>query len=130
MAPTGERHPTRRPWAIGVVAMFGVSVFVLVGLGSSAPWSPALSDLSLPPEIAQRSPQGAAVFEQKGCINCHSIAGVGGQRGPDLTQVGRRRSSDELTWRILNGGRNMPAYNTSLTPDDTKALVAFLSARR
>ena len=69
------------------------------------------------------------MFEQRGCINCHQIAGVGGQRGPDLTQVGGRLSADELTWRILNGGRNMPAYGTILSPQDVSALVEFLSTR-
>jgi ubiquinol-cytochrome c reductase cytochrome b subunit len=130
VAPTGERSPYRRPWAIGIVAMFGVSVAVLVGLGSAAPWSPELGDLALPPAVAQTSPAGAAVFEQKGCINCHRIAGVGGQRGPDLTYVGARLSTDQLTWRILNGGRNMPAYSTSLAPNDVDTLVAFLASRR
>jgi ubiquinol-cytochrome c reductase cytochrome b subunit len=129
VAPTGERSPRRRPWAIGVVAMFGLSVAVLVGLGSAAPWSPDLSDPPLPPSVVLSSPPGAALFEQKGCINCHRIAGVGGQRGPDLTQVGSQLTTDQLTWRILNGGRNMPAYGTSLTPRDVEALVAFLSAQ-
>jgi ubiquinol-cytochrome c reductase cytochrome b subunit len=134
VAPAGERSPRRRPWAIGIVVVFGVSVAALVNLGSSAPWSPDLGDLSLPAQVKQSlSPtaaQGAAVFEQKGCINCHRIAGVGGQRGPDLTRVGTRLSTDELTWRILNGGRNMPAYGSSLTPQDVSTLVGFLSSRQ
>jgi ubiquinol-cytochrome c reductase cytochrome b subunit len=74
--------------------------------------------------------QGAGVFEQRGCINCHQIAGVGGQRGPDLSHVGARLSSDELTWRILNGGRNMPAFGTILSPQETSALVEFLGTRQ
>jgi ubiquinol-cytochrome c reductase cytochrome b subunit len=132
VAPTGERSPRRRPWAVGIVVVFGVSVAALVNIGSIAPWSPDLGNLSLPAQVTQSlSPtaaQGAAVFEQKGCINCHRIAGVGGQRGPDLTQVGARLSTDELTWRILNGGRNMPAYGSTLTPQDASNLVAFLSS--
>jgi ubiquinol-cytochrome c reductase cytochrome b subunit len=132
VAPTGERSPRRRPWAVGIVVVFGVSVAALVNIGSIAPWSPDLGNLSLPAQVTQSlSPtaaQGAAVFEQKGCINCHRIAGVGGQRGPDLTQVGARLSTDELTWRILSGGRNMPAYGSTLTPQDASNLVAFLSS--
>ena len=135
IAPTGERSPRRRPWAVGVVAVFAVSVAALVNLGSSAPWSPVLAtDLSLPSTVTAgltpTAAQGAASFQQRGCINCHSIAGVGGQRGPDLTQVGARLTPDELTWRILNGGRNMPAYGAALTPEEVSALVEFLSARR
>jgi ubiquinol-cytochrome c reductase cytochrome b subunit len=134
VAPYGERSPRRRPWAVGIVAVFGVSVAALVSIGSSAPWSPDLGELALPAQVKQSlSPtaaQGAAVFEQKGCINCHRVADVGGRRGPDLSRVGAHLSMDELTWRILNGGRNMPAYGSSLTPQDTTALVEFLSARR
>ena len=71
--------------------------------------------------------QGAQLFETRGCLQCHQIAAVGGRRGPDLSKVGARLSPDQLTWRILNGGRNMPAYGTTLTPADTDALIAFLS---
>jgi ubiquinol-cytochrome c reductase cytochrome b subunit len=110
-------------------------VAALVNLGSSAPWSPDLvSNLALPSSVttglSPTAARGAQSFQQRGCINCHTIAGVGGERGPDLTQVGARLTPEELTWRILNGGRNMPAYGTALTPDEVSALVEFLSTRR
>ena len=73
---------------------------------------------------------GAALFDQKGCLACHVVTGVGGQRGPDLTEVGSRLSRDQLTWRILYGGNNMPAYGTNLRPDEVTALVDFLAAQR
>jgi ubiquinol-cytochrome c reductase cytochrome b subunit len=135
VAPFGERSPRRRPWAVGFVAVFGVSVVALVNIGSNAPWSPELVDnLMLPAEVKQglspSAAQGATVFEQRGCINCHQIAGVGGQRGPDLTRVGGRLSTDELTWRILNGGRNMPAYGAILTPQEISTLLEFLATRK
>ena len=135
VASTGERSPRRRPWAVGVVALFGVSVAALVNLGSAAPWSPDLvSNLSLPSSVttglSPTAAQGAHSFEQRGCINCHTIAGVGGERGPDLTRVGSRLSQEELTWRILNGGRNMPAYGSALTPEEVSGLVEFLLTRQ
>jgi ubiquinol-cytochrome c reductase cytochrome b subunit len=134
LAPTGERSPRRRPWAVGIVALFGVSVASLVVVGNQAPWSPVLEPVSLPSSITSglsgTRAQGAQVFEQRGCINCHRIAGAGGQRGPDLTRVGARLTGDQLTWRILNGGRNMPAYGTTLTPQEVSALVDFLSHLR
>ena len=58
------------------------------------------------------------------------MAGVGGKRGPDLTTVGDRLSSDQLTWRILTGARNMPAYGQTLKPEELSALVDFLSQRK
>src|SRR5207237_7772266 len=39
LAPFGERSARRRPWAVGIVAVFGVSVAALVNVGSAAPWS-------------------------------------------------------------------------------------------
>jgi ubiquinol-cytochrome c reductase cytochrome b subunit len=134
VAPTGERSYKRRPWAVGIVVFFTAGVAALVVLGSQAPWSPVLEAVTLPPSVTQSltgpAADGARYFEQKGCISCHRVAGVGGQRGPDLTSVGGRLSPDQLTWRILNGGRNMPAYASALTPDETNGLVDFLSRLR
>jgi ubiquinol-cytochrome c reductase cytochrome b subunit len=131
VAPLGERSPRRRPWAIGFVAVVGVSIAALVNIGSQAPWSPVLGDVTLPASATQGlSPSqqaGAQIFEQHGCINCHTIAGVGGERGPNLTTIGTQLSSDQLTWRVLNGGRNMPAYGETLTPQQLSQLVDYLS---
>jgi len=130
LAPSGERSFRRRPWAVGVVALTAVSITSLVILGYQAPWSPVLGDVTLPSSVTASLSgvplEGAHLFERKGCINCHTIAGSGGERGPNLTTVGARLSPDQLTWRILNGGHNMPAYGTTLTPQEVTALVAFL----
>jgi ubiquinol-cytochrome c reductase cytochrome b subunit len=133
VAPFGERSPRRRPWAVAIVGISAVSIAALVNLGSAAPWSPDLANLMLPQSVTAGlsgpAVQGAQSFEQRGCINCHRIAGVGGQRGPDLTHIGASLSTDDLTWRILNGGRNMPAYGDTLSPQEVSGLVAFLSAQ-
>jgi len=131
IAPEGERSPRRRPWAIGIVTLFGVSVASLVTVGYQAPWSPVLEEhVSLPVRVtlglSGPRARGAELFERRGCVNCHQIAGVGGRRGPDLSQVGLRLTQDQLTWRILNGGRNMPPYGTILTPEEVSQLVSFL----
>jgi ubiquinol-cytochrome c reductase cytochrome b subunit len=134
VAPTGERSPLRRPWAVGIVAFAFIGIAALVNEGQRAPWSPNFQATTLPASVTASlsggSAHGAQLFEQKGCLNCHTIAGSGGQRGPDLTQVGDRLSRDELTWRILNGGRNMPAYGSALTPQELSDLDDFLSGLR
>jgi ubiquinol-cytochrome c reductase cytochrome b subunit len=134
VAPTGERSPRRRPWAIGVVVIFAVSVAALLGAGYRSPWSPDLKASHLPASVTSglsgSALQGSQLFETRGCLNCHTIAGQGGQRGPDLTQVGARLGPNELTWRILNGGRNMPAYGTTLSPAELSALADFLGGLR
>jgi ubiquinol-cytochrome c reductase cytochrome b subunit len=134
VAPTGERSPLRRPWAIGIVGLFVLSVAVLVGEGSRAPWSPNLTVQALPSSVTVgltgSAAQGATLFAQKGCLNCHTISGAGGARGPDLTRAGARLGRSDLTTRILNGGTNMPGYGASLRPDELSALVDFLQTRR
>jgi ubiquinol-cytochrome c reductase cytochrome b subunit len=134
VAPFGERSPRRRPWAVVVVGVFAVCIPVLIATGYIAPWSPAQTNVTLPPSVTASlsgaEAAGANQFQIRGCINCHMIAGAGGLRGPNLTHVGSRLSPDQLTWRILNGGTNMPAYGTTLSPDDLDALVAFLSSQK
>jgi ubiquinol-cytochrome c reductase cytochrome b subunit len=58
------------------------------------------------------------------------VNGQGGNRGPDLTNVGNRLSQDEITIRILNGGGNMPAYGGNLTPQELNAIITFLESRK
>ena len=59
-------------------------------------------------------------------MNCHIVAGAGGLRGPELSDVASRLSREQLTWRILYGAHNMPAYATTLRPEELNALVDFL----
>ncbi|MBV9580332.1 MAG: cytochrome b N-terminal domain-containing protein [Chloroflexi bacterium] len=131
VAPQGERSPRRRPWAIGFVAVVGVSIAALVNIGQQAPWSPVLGDVTLPASVTQgldpTQQAGAQIFEQHGCINCHTVAGAGGKRGPELSAIGGQLSADQMTWRILSGGQNMPAYGDTMTPQELSQLVAFLS---
>ena len=70
--------------------------------------------------------QGAVVFQEKQCRNCHSIGGSGGQRGPALDDVATRLTEDQMIRQVLLGGGNMPAYGSALTPAETTALVRFL----
>jgi ubiquinol-cytochrome c reductase cytochrome b subunit len=132
VANKGERSMRRRPWAPAIVVVSLVAIGILIGVGREAAWSPELPPPELPVQVRQGvsgdAAAGAQLFEQKACISCHSIRGTGGARGPDLTDVGKRLTGDELTWRILWGGGGMPAYNRALSPEELNALVAFLLA--
>jgi ubiquinol-cytochrome c reductase cytochrome b subunit len=134
LSPYGERAPSRRPWAVGIIVFTVVGIGTMIHLGYDAPWSPKFEGQVLPASVTAGltgdAVQGATLFQQKDCIACHTIAGVGGRRGPELTTVGSRLSSDQLTWRILTGARNMPAYGQTLKPDELSALVDFLSTRK
>ena len=71
--------------------------------------------------------QGALVFQVKQCRNCHSLGDSGGQRGPALDGVAVRLTQNQLIRQVIQGGGNMPAYGTNLSPAETTALVAFLA---
>ena len=70
--------------------------------------------------------QGAVVFQVKQCRNCHSIGGAGGERGPALDNIATRLTSDQMRFKVVTGGGNMPAYGKNLSPAEIEALVSFL----
>lgn len=134
LAPTGERSPGRRPWAVAAVAFIVSFVLTLTIEGFKETWTPNFDAKNLTPEIigASSGPvyDGAQVFDNKGCLYCHAIAGHGGKRGPDLTEIADRLTKDQITIRIVNGGYNMPAYAGNMTAKDLQDLTTFLETRR
>lgn len=135
LAPKGERHVLRRPWAaIGVVLSIGI-VTALTYVGFKAPWSPNFNAEPLPSTaLVEASDEnllkGLDLFNTKGCLYCHDISGHGGHRGPNLTTLGKRISKDEAIVRIVNGGEFMPAYGGSLSKDEIEQLADFLLAEK
>ena len=132
-APYGERSYKRRPWAVATVGFSALALGTLIWQGYRSPWAPVLH-AEIPQAVTAGlqgdAARGAELFKQEACLACHQIGGEGGQRGPDLSAVGDRLTREQLTWRILYGGNNMPAYGQTLTPDELNALVTFLSERR
>ncbi len=130
----GERSPLRRPWAIGIVLLASIMIPTLTVQGLQEPWVPRTEAKPLPASVvgATSGPlyRGAQVFHSAGCEYCHLIGGYGGYRGPNLTNVGHRLPTALLTYRILNGAPNMPAYGSILTPQQLNDVVAFLKSRR
>jgi ubiquinol-cytochrome c reductase cytochrome b subunit len=140
----GERAPSRRPVAVLSVIVIYTALGVLTYLGHQSPWSPKMTAWSgdpVPERIIKSddrhlSPielQGAVVFQNKQCRNCHALEGVGGTRGPDLTQVGMRLTREQLIDQVSNGtpgGGNMPAYGKQMKPAEMKVLADFLVSLR
>ena len=89
----------------------------------------ALSSFAFASSRSQRA-DGAAVFSASGCQHCHSIGGVGGHKGPDLSGVGRRKSKAEMRQQIVYGSKVMPAFGDDLEPDQLKDLIAYLKSCR
>jgi ubiquinol-cytochrome c reductase cytochrome b subunit len=136
----GERAPSRRPVAVLGVIVVASALVILTYLGDTSPWSPVMNGWSgypVPEEIVRRATpvqlMGAAMFQNKQCRNCHALDGLGGHRGPDLTDVGLRLTPDQLIDQVSTGtpgGGYMPAYGKQIKPDEMAVLVEFLSSLR
>jgi ubiquinol-cytochrome c reductase cytochrome b subunit len=130
----GERAARRRPWAIAIVVTAVLMIGSLWIVGAKSDWSPNFDAPPLPVAIvgATSGPvaDGARLFHDKACLNCHLIEGQGGRRGPNLSHIGDLLTRDEIVIRISNGGRNMPAFAGTLAPDELEDLVEFLQTRK
>jgi ubiquinol-cytochrome c reductase cytochrome b subunit len=130
----GERSPRRRPWAVAWVVIVCLGVLGLWREGKIAPWSPRFNSPplpnSLPATASSAAMHGQVLFHDKGCEYCHTINGLGGLRGPNLSDIGNRLTEQDMIVRILNGGRNMPAYAGILHPDQVTDLVQYLETRK
>jgi ubiquinol-cytochrome c reductase cytochrome b subunit len=133
----GEKHWSRRPVAVLMLAVIAVTLGVFTRLGTYTPWSPIMDAWTRDPIPAAylhgRTPlerQGAIVLQDKQCRNCHSIGGAGGLRGPALDAIAARMTEDQMIRQVLQGGGNMPAYGNALDPSETTALVRFLTTLR
>jgi ubiquinol-cytochrome c reductase cytochrome b subunit len=137
VAGEGEKHWSRRPVAVLMLAVIAVTLGVFTRLGMYTPWSPVMDAWTSDPipvtYLHDRTPlerQGAIVLQNKQCRNCHSIGGAGGLRGPALDAIAARMTEDQMIRQVLQGGGNMPAYGNALNPSETTALVGFLATLR
>lgn len=62
--------------------------------------------------------RGRAVYEEKGvCATCHIVRGAGGGQGPELTDIGDRRSSAFLRESLLRPGATLPERPVPYEPN-------------
>jgi len=74
---------------------------------------------------------GAAVFQTRGCMNCHSLHGTGGTFGPALDTIGRKLSKEEIEHYIenpkaVNPKAMMPAQK-ELSDKERESVAGFLA---
>ena len=129
----GPRSVRERPLAAVLVVFMWTVILTFWMAGERADWSPSFAAPPLPATVVHSTDpvvaDGAMLFHEKGCEYCHAIDGYGGKRGPDLSDVRSRMAPDQLAARITNGSLNMPAYARTLTPEQVRRLVVFLSTR-
>lgn len=130
----GERSPIRRPWAIFGTVCVIVFAMALLSAGIEAHWSPNFKTKPLPVAVVNSNNpeiiQGAHLFYIRGCQYCHSISGYGGKKGPDLSTIGGTLSIQDLKVRIVNGGKDMPAFGGILSKKELDDIIAFLKTRK
>jgi len=67
---------------------------------------------------------GVHIWRSENCAACHSVFGLGGHIGPDLTNIYSKRSVSYLNNILKNGMQNMP--NLNLTKKERIALITYL----
>jgi menaquinol-cytochrome c reductase cytochrome b/c subunit len=136
-----ERRLSRRPVAIVAVILTAVSMGVLTYKGAVAEeGTEAVGDVprwieenNIPEGEAQ---QGAEVFAESGCTNCHLYlgSGVANLGAPPLEDVGDRLGRAQLRAYVENprqfGNQVMPVYGESLTAEQLDQIAAFLEASK
>jgi ubiquinol-cytochrome c reductase cytochrome b subunit len=74
---------------------------------------------------------GASVFAASGCMHCHAIRNDGGgNKGPDLSGVGRRLTEAQMRRQILEGSKVMPSFRDVLQDTELADLLAYLRSCR
>jgi nitric oxide reductase subunit C len=74
---------------------------------------------------------GAAVFQTRGCMNCHTLHGTGGTFGPVLDTIGRTLTKEQIERyirdpRAVNPKAMMPAQR-ELSDKEREEVAAFLA---
>jgi putative heme-binding domain-containing protein len=58
--------------------------------------------------------KGAAIYKSAGCSSCHIVAGVGGNLGPDLTEIGILRGASYLREAVVAPESSLPKGTLSV----------------
>ncbi len=82
-------------------------------------------------ELRRKASEGERLFVLRGCQGCHTVNGVGGKVGPDLSHIGS--SQPDVNWHIkhlmdprsVHPASAMPAFST-LPADELEELAEYL----
>jgi len=130
-----HRSPLKRPVTTGITTALLIMIILLTYKGYTAPEPITVTTkLSTKMDGETLSPlalKGKAIFQEQGCVACHTVRGSGGAAGPNLTKVGQKYNPKWLKSFIVDPskvypGGGMPAYSW-LTKEELEALVSYLS---
>jgi menaquinol-cytochrome c reductase cytochrome b/c subunit len=137
-----ERRLSRRPVAVVAFILTVIAMGVLTYKGATAEEAAAadeetvdrwIQDYDLPDDVRE----GALLFAQSGCLNCHVYGGEGASNlgAPELTEIGAQEGKDAayLARYISDpsefGNNVMPKFE-SLGEERVQAIAEFLAASK
>jgi cytochrome c len=127
-------------YSIAVSMGFGVFILILMTAAMSAGYYFTVRGIStfqigeVPEGLAR---QGAALFNEQGCADCHFVDRTETKVGPGLKGIFKRDtlpisglpvSEATIRRQLTSPFRAMPSYASRLSDDQIKALIAFLKA--
>ena len=136
-----ERRLSRRPVAAIAALLTIVSMGVLTYKGATAEEGTGaigevprwIEENNIPEGEAQ---EGAEVFAESGCTNCHTYlgSGVSNLGAPDLSAIGNEMDAAQLEAYVSNprefGNQVMPIYGETLSEEQLGQIAAFLAASK
>ncbi len=105
------------PWKLSVF----LSLIVLFLLYSAVLYCREYKEV-LPADVLAQD--GKMIWQQKNCVSCHQLYGLGGHLGPDLTNVYGKKGEPYIKAFLQSGTTVMPNYH--LTENEMQALISFL----
>ncbi|KAA0213836.1 MAG: cytochrome c [Leptolyngbya sp. PLA3] len=94
---------------------------VYVGAVAGLPLEDRADELTQSPEARA----GMSVWREQACVACHSVYGLGGHTGPDLTNVWSRMGEEYIRTVLRDGVRAMPSF--ALSEAEVRSLLALLA---
>jgi len=136
-----ERRLFRRPVALVAAILTIVSMGVLTykgataeeGTGATGDVARWTQENNLPAGEAQ---EGAQLFAESGCTNCHTYlgSGVANLGAPELSSIGQSIDKARAKAYVANprafGNNVMPVYGETLTDQQLDQIAAFLEASK
>ena len=138
-----ERRPLRRPVAMVAALLTIASMGVLTYKGATAEEPLATENVALVPEWAEQqgfadnpdAVEGAQIFAQVGCMNCHTYLGAGATNlgAPDLSDIGATSNrgvqgfADYVADPTQFGNTVMPQFE-DLGEENLRKMGEFLQA--
>jgi len=136
-----ERRLARRPVALVAAILTIVSMGVLTykgataeeGTGAAGDAERWIQENNIPEGDAR---QGAELFGESGCTNCHLYlgSGVANLGAPDLSSIGQGSDKARLKAYVANprqfGNNVMPVYGETLSDQQLDQIAAFLEASK